>query len=508
MVRSAHAYADANSNCCCGHGARCNCALKKDNPLDSVPEDFPQVIQPKEPHKPRISSLNSHESKATIFLNGHHKPVHKLNDAHNHCGAPYRKPSRSHTVHGHRDFAQRSTDSLPLLKQAPRPTESPLHTVSTPNEQVRKVKSEHNSPELGPINPQINGAMKELYIPPLSPTAYSYSPFETRSPALPPTGAHDPALPETIPDSWFTTYDEAHSNDIVPCVGFNDAPPVDWSTYDFCANAVSNPYSMAPNNYLSNQSAPYANPFEHMNFSSYPRMNSSSGDISEAEEHGTFNRPSNLRTVSNASNDISSPGDDITDNHRLSTASSYHGTPQANMLAGTLNNLDIDEFVAQTVAEQKRLSLQSIQRQLQSLPTPPLQQIHTPPISQSSQTSPSHRKSVTPPLMQSQHSGPVQQGQQFQSPQAQQSPRLERNGSNPGFSTASQSPFGPEHAFTVHEAQAYAHMNGNENITPQKEYINSPLSSTLTEDPMFSAAPDVSFPFNLDDPREDEDWVR
>ena len=82
--------------CCCQHTGKCTCALKKDH-LEAVPEDITHMPQARESPKPRHLNMNSHESKATVFTNGHHKPVHKFNDAHNQLGAPYKVPSRSST---------------------------------------------------------------------------------------------------------------------------------------------------------------------------------------------------------------------------------------------------------------------------------------------------------------------------------------------------------------------------------------------------------------------------
>src|SRR5271154_5227425 len=177
---------DALPICCCGHGARCTCSLKKEH-LDSVPEDIPQIIHPtvlpKEPLKHRVNNMNSHESKTTIFTNGHHKPVHKINDAHNHCGAPYKIPNKSHNIHGHREIAQRSTDSLPLTKMSLTSHEtSPLHEPFTSAPQpVRKVKSEHGSPDLKAIPDSAIGCRQGMIIPPLDPNAYSYSPFDNNN---------------------------------------------------------------------------------------------------------------------------------------------------------------------------------------------------------------------------------------------------------------------------------------------------------------------------------------
>lgn len=451
--------------CCCGHGSRCTCSLKKDHFLDTVPEDTSQSgHSPKDQAaKPRVPNHNTHESKPTIFSNGHHKPVHKFNDAHNHLGAPYRVPSRSHTVHGHREIAQRSTDSLPLTNRTVPHHESPLHNVTSVSQQVRQVRSEHNSPALSPVNnstaPPFN-----VEIPPLSPNAYSYSPFDSQSPSIQP----GQFLPDNIPDSWFTTFDEAQA---FGPPGGADMGSVDWASYGLGANIepTSNPggfYGLGQNNFNSSQIPSYATSMEHLNqLNNQSGFNTSSGELSETEEGPSLFRPSNLRTISHASNDISSTGgDDASESHRLSSASSYFGTPQGNMLAGNLEDLDIDKYIA----EHKQRNLMAQQSQSQ---TPELQQLQP-------------QQQPTPP----------------------QSQRLSTPESVKAFPVQN-APTSIEHPYTIHEAQAYAHMGGK--ITPQVEKQQILMQNpSLTADPMWCDGQGDGVGFQLDDEQEDEQWVR
>lgn len=459
-----------SSTCCCGHGARCTCSLKKEPYLDTVPEDISQILhnQPREPLKARGPNVNQHDSKPTIFTNGHHKPVHKFNDAHNHCGAPYRVPSRSnsHHGHGHREIAQRSSDSLPLpTTRAPPHHESPLHNVTNASQPVRQARSEHSSPLLSPTS-KSGLPPFQIEIPPLNPGAYSYSPFDAQSPSIQP-GQH---LPENIPDNWFTTHDEAHNYGppSVPELAF-----IDWSKYGFGANldnqhGIKSIYgSLTPN--MNSQIPSYAASMEHLNQLASSGFNTSSGEISEVEDlPNTPYRPTNLRTISHASNDISSNGGDD-ESHRLSSASSYFGTPAANMLAGNLEDLDIDKFIS----EQK-------QKQNMSQAAIHPSQAHTPDLYNAQQQPTPPQSMSTPPE------------------------------SIRGYSITSNPSTGAEHSFTISEAQAYAHMPGTGSEQMRKQMPTLTQNMSVFEDPMW-CQPDeneVDSPFRLDDEREDEQWVR
>lgn len=481
----------APGTCCCGHGARCTCSLKKEPYLESVPEDFSQILQQsKEQMKHRGPNLNNHDTKPTIFANGHHKPVHKFNDAHNHCGAPYRVPSRtnSHNSGGHnpREIAQRSTDSLPLTSKPNVHHESPLHNVLSAGQPIRQALSEHNSPLIAPTNvPNISYPVE---IPPLSPNAYSYSPFESHTPAMQP----QPHLPNEIPEHWFTTHDEAHNNGppSVPELAY-----IDWSKYGF---AQPSPALDSTNNMktlyaglANNQMPSYATSMEHLNqFGS--GFNTSSGEISEVEDIPTSFRPSTLRTISHASNDHSSVAatEDDSTNHRLSTASSYHGTPAGNALAENFDSLDIDQFIAEQAQKnmQQNFTYQSPQsittdlapQQFQQAPYPTQQQKFQQQIPQS----------LTPPQSQHTMSTPPESIRGFSIT------------SHPSPEELSE----PQVAYSIKELQAQAHQGFVNDITTADQL------QMLSNDPMW-CQPDVdqygeNRAFTLDDEREDEQWAR
>jgi hypothetical protein len=453
--------------CCCGHTSRCTCALKKDH-LDTVPEDTPQpilpavlpTVLPKEPHHNRLSSLNSHESKLTVFQNGHHKPVHKINDSHNMCGAPYKIPSRSHTVHGHREIAQRSSDSLPLTKAALMSHETPQHheSVTSAPQPVRLVKSEHGSPEIKPVSPPLE-QKGQMVIPPLDPNAYSYSPFGTASPLIQQPNQAETRFPDPFPENYFVTYEMANEwEPPMHSAGLSESgPEVDWSQYPL-TNDSGNNYN-GNDNGNANDVAPSQPPsyasFDHFSHLSHPGLTSSSGEISEVEDYVPVNNSDKMRAHSqDALDDFSSIGGDDSrgmESYRLSSASSYIGMPQANMLANAnMEGLDIDDYLKQAEAQTRKMALQS-QR---------LQQ---------------------------------QQQQQQQRP------------ADLDFPSPSKAVVG-EHPFTIQEAQTYAHMNDNALAGAQAK-PQAPVTNYV-EDPMWSYPPPDTPSSMIDADEQDDGWVR
>ncbi|KAJ9607157.1 hypothetical protein H2200_008229 [Cladophialophora chaetospira] len=468
--------------CCCQHGSRCNCALKKEPHLDPVPEDIPQYIQPKD-HAKQWHNKNSHDPKTTIFTNGHHKPVHKFNDAHNQLGAPYKIPSRSNSLHGHRELAQRSTDNLLLTKTAKPFHESPLHNSITEAMQIveRKVRSEHSSPVLGPARPAPNTSIPDFRIPAFDPRSYAYSPYSTDTPPSQPNSLmnsqnpsqQDLTLPETFPENWFMTYDQAHQYEPPISGRYNDGSSVDWTGFNLDLNnannntglyGLNNPQTTASPYALSQQAAFLHSPADLANQINKVGISPSSGEHSEAEEPSPNSNNTGWNNDRPMSNELSSPGaDDASDRHRLSSASSYFGTPQANMLADDgLGNLAIDDFLQQAEAETKRMQMQTQMAQMQMNPQDAEQ--------------PSRLSSVS-------------------------------RGMTPSISTPGSTGTG-EHSYTVREAMRIAHPDGYGYGSIQQRKVEMP-SSFMAEDPSWSAAPDMSDPqLVLDDERDDEDWVR
>lgn len=307
--------------CCCSHGARCICSLKKDH-LDPVPElDFNQIIAPP-PRKPRLKTAQS-ETSLTVFTNHHHKPVHKHNDAAHQCGIPYKIPI-PHSVPGKseplKESTRRSTDSLPLLKTMEQLPHLLQESISSAQQEVRLIKSEHGSPKSRalPNRYDYDGSITPLEMP--------FSPFQ-----------HGMASP--FQDEYAYQYLSPHEE---PLLSAGIIPPIeDWSATDLpLDSACSASYSQPPS---------YAS-FDHT--VGQPGLTtSSSGEVSEDDYMSQF--PLKKELVNSASPDLQDLHDlhDLTNPYRLSSASSYISLPQASMLSDSnLSSHDMDSFLQVTAS--------------------------------------------------------------------------------------------------------------------------------------------------------------
>ncbi|CAL3969393.1 hypothetical protein PZA11_006048 [Diplocarpon coronariae] len=311
--------------CCCSHTGRCTCALKKEH-LDTVPEsDSDEALMPPVPkgekRRPRALTAQS-DGGLTVFTNGHHKPVHKHNNMASKCGLPYVIP-RAHSINGSSPagLANRSVDNLPHTN-----TIDALHSdshikdsmVSAQQEQ-RMAKSEHGSPL---VSPQSNLEHLNSQLPPLDLT--------------------------NIPDNFnfMQPHDGFAVNDIeapIFSAGLNSAGSIDWSHYDGLDfnndNFATSSYSQAAS-------------FTGFDFASTENpaltTTSTSGEISEVEDVVPLSdiisaRPTMLNQYG-SDFDNSDIGD--VEGYRLSTASSYIGMNQAQMLASeNYDSLDMDAFL-------------------------------------------------------------------------------------------------------------------------------------------------------------------
>jgi hypothetical protein len=255
------------------------------------------------------------------------------------CGLPYVVP-RAHTIHGVSPggLANRSVDNLPHIS-----TIDALHSEShikdsmvSAQQEQRMVKSEHNSPVFGSSNlNQLNGQLPPLDLCSLEnyPTDYN---FPVEFDGL-----------QTVPDNDQPIFSAGLS-----------ASSVDWSHYglDFNSdNFASSNFSQAPS-------------FAGFDFSSVDQpaltTTSTSGEISEVEDFAPAT--SSFITQKYGSDfDTSELGD--TEGYRLSTASSYMGLPQAQMLASNdVGSLDINEFLKGIVTSS---TVPSVLADAQVLPT-------------------------------------------------------------------------------------------------------------------------------------------
>ncbi len=250
--------------CCCSHGARCVCALKKEY-LDAVPEIDMASVPPRRStssRKPRLLKADS-DNALTVFTNGHHKPVHKHNDSAHKCGLPYKIPI-PHSVPGN-DAARRSTDSLPLIRKKEE-AHSQLHdSISSAQQDVRRVRSEHGSPERSAARfRDSNGDL-----PPLD---LSYAGYESVRGQYAEDYSQSPRRLENY-------YSTSHEELPALSAGMN-MPTVDWSAVDLPLDgAYSAAYSQPPS---------YAS-FDHSNVGQQGPTTSSSGELSEVDDYISHN---------------------------------------------------------------------------------------------------------------------------------------------------------------------------------------------------------------------------
>lgn len=301
------------NTCCCSHGMRCTCALKKEY-LDPVPEiDLPGAIpqRTQSARKPRLLKADS-ENSLTAFKNGHHKPVHKHNDSAHKCGLPYKIPI-PHSIHGNADVARRSTDSLPLIRKKEETHSQLSESISSAQQEMRLVRSEHGSPEpraafFGKRDGQLPPL--DLSYPPLSESAQGqFSEDYIQSPQA--------------FDNYYTAQEEA------PALSAG-MPSVDWTSLGF-NRAFSAAYSQPPS---------YAS-YDHNNVGQQGIATSSSGEVSEAGDSSSHNKPTSLYRPDLAT----TSAEERRSLNRLSS-SSFTSMPQSSILSSsTPQKLDIDTYL-------------------------------------------------------------------------------------------------------------------------------------------------------------------
>jgi hypothetical protein len=356
--------------CGCTHGQRCICALKEHH-LDPVPETGLPPSQPpvlSELKKPHLSATKS-ESTLTVFRDGHHKPAHKHNDMAHKCGMPYSIP-RSHTIHSTSDIARRSVDHLPLSQ-----TPSTGENVSQRLEQFstvpqRLVKSEHGSPESAPVT-----ALEDLptSIPPLelssffdtfppapvppldkspdgsrehtsAPTPFDEIPLEQIVTSVPPLDVSSFSFPTTttspitcmaFQDPYRDNYFASPDTDFPLGSAGLSAPPVDWSSFPLYGSDVPAATSTQTPSYAS---------FDYNSYNPGLPAPSSSGDISEVDDFGPL---SGVGSAGNEIHDLTSVSESSeVDHYRISSASSFIGLPQTQLLSSNnLESINIDDFL-------------------------------------------------------------------------------------------------------------------------------------------------------------------
>lgn len=291
------------------------------------------------------------------------------------CGLPYTIP-RSHTIHATSDVARRSYEFLPLTEPTFLEKAFAIQTRSEPPSnraqpaamQPRRLsKSEHGTPENAPVTAteDMTATISPLDLSPffLPPPANLDQPSGSRSdsitlpqPSMEPLDQIVTSMPpldvsfSTYPTTTTTTspvtgmafqdpYQEPFfaspdSEHPVSSATFS-APPVDWSNFPLYSSDVPAATSTQAPSYAS---------FDYNSVAPGFPAPSSSGDISEVEDFGPL---TGLGPAGNDLHDLHSVSENSDlDHFRISSASSFIGLPQAQLLSSNnLEAIDIDEFL-------------------------------------------------------------------------------------------------------------------------------------------------------------------
>ena len=299
--------------CCCTHGMRCTCALKKE-PLDPITEleGLDSLPPAKYPRKPILPSTYS-ESSLTVFKNHHHKPVHKHNHSLHDGGAPYKIPI-PHSISGNHDLANKSVDSLPLIRPQEHPSSTIADSFVSAREDVRRVRSAHHSPD--PSSGFRYSDMDNGLPPPLS-LDLSYS---TYNPVASPVQDNYPLTPMKPYEPFYSI----QNDEPLHSAGLN-APSFEWSDLGprLMDGMFNSPYTQLQS-YPSYDNNPYASGL----------TTSSSADVSEVGDYISY-RPA-LTKQSSVRSHASTPTDFPGSPYRLSS-NSYISMPTAESFS-SMNN--------------------------------------------------------------------------------------------------------------------------------------------------------------------------
>ncbi|KAJ3467487.1 hypothetical protein FSOLCH5_004047 [Fusarium solani] len=163
--------------CCCNHGGRCSCSLKKEPALDTVPESDSEREsltmsasgRPKPPGRRRRANTVHSDGVLTFDQNGHHKPAHRGSRVSQKCG-----PYQLNRVNSAHSTGSLGTDSM--LKGTREPPSSRARAAST--REQRRVKSETASPLMSGATgfQTLNGNL-----PPLDLSGIEYPPYMANS---------------------------------------------------------------------------------------------------------------------------------------------------------------------------------------------------------------------------------------------------------------------------------------------------------------------------------------
>ncbi|KAI9676737.1 MAG: hypothetical protein M1829_002831 [Trizodia sp. TS-e1964] len=314
--------------CCCSHGGRCSCALKKDH-LDPVPEADPSAdsspLSLELPRKPRLASTQS-EGTLTVFSNGHHKPVHKHNQMAHISGAPYRIP-RAHQIHGNSEHARRSVDSLPATNSA-RPKSQIQESIASAQQETRLVKSAHSSPQLRTAS---NFEHANCLLPPLDFSFSDQTPAQFDNSGVSSFGKYS-IVGSPVTDAQLFSAGPA-------------APFEDWFAHNvsYESNDISSSFSQPPSYTAFDLTLGQTDLYQL-----------SSSEVSEIDDlisYGGNPSPINPPSLVHHYDDSSEACE--TDDYRLSSSSSYMAIPQVTTPAFRHNGpLDVSGSLKQDSVDQ------------------------------------------------------------------------------------------------------------------------------------------------------------
>ncbi|KAK4234472.1 hypothetical protein C8A03DRAFT_18631 [Achaetomium macrosporum] len=167
-------------SCCCNHGGRCTCSVKREPKLDTVPESDSDEAAASQSKSSKASSrarrrahTTSSDAALSFDANGHHKPTYKHAKASQKCG-PYQL-NRVHSMTSASSLKNRSMDDLFGAGASGDSSSATGGGISEGVAQAqRRVKSEATSPLLEPSSSfaQLNGQL-----PPLDLSGIKYPPY-------------------------------------------------------------------------------------------------------------------------------------------------------------------------------------------------------------------------------------------------------------------------------------------------------------------------------------------
>ncbi|KAI8721997.1 hypothetical protein NCS52_00342500 [Fusarium sp. LHS14.1] len=249
--------------CCCNHGGRCSCSLKKEPALDTVPESDSEREsltmsasgRPKPPGRRRRANTVHSDGVLTFDQNGHHKPAHRSSRVSQKCG-----PYQLNRVNSAHSTGSLGTDSM--LKGTREPPSSRARAAST--REQRRVKSETASPLM-------SGATG----------------FQTLNGNLPPLDLSGIEYPPYMANSTFDLFGSGFNSEAdAPMYSAGlSATSVDWSHYDLSDMKGD---SFTPSSYSQAGTQSFNGLFDFGSGSEHlPHLantTSTSGEVSEVED--------------------------------------------------------------------------------------------------------------------------------------------------------------------------------------------------------------------------------